>query len=74
MQAKTTRVAYLNRMLRRLDAERLRLQELVRANELSSGGADLGTMQLDAHRNEILSELRHLEQGAFGEFLEQPPK
>lgn len=61
MQAKSTRIAYLKRMLKRLDAEELRLNDLVAAGELTQAAADLGTADLKRNRAELLSELRTLE-------------
>ena len=62
MQSKTTRIAYLKRMLKRLDAEELRIQQLVSAGELSSEGGELGIQQLKNDREKLRSELLTLRQ------------
>jgi len=61
MQTKSTRIAYLKRMLKRLDAEDERLQGLVSAGELTHEAAALGAKQLNRDRNELLVELKNLE-------------
>lgn len=60
MHSKATRIAYLKRMLRRLEGEAARIQDLVRAGELISQAAELATEQLNKSREELLSELRTL--------------
>ena len=62
MQSKTARIAYLKRMLKRLDAEELRIQQLVSAGELSSEGGELGIQQLKNDREKLRSELLTLRQ------------
>ena len=42
MQSKTTRIAYLKRMLERLEGEEARLNNMVTAGELTGEGAKLG--------------------------------
>ena len=61
MQSKTTRIAYLRRMLKRLESEEGRLQQLVAEGELTAEGAELGKEQLLKNRAELLTELRTLE-------------
>jgi hypothetical protein len=61
MQAKSTRIAYLRRMLARLDGEDLRLKDLVAAGELTAEGAELAARQLAKDRDKMLAELRSLE-------------
>lgn len=61
MQSKNTRIAYLKRMLKRLEGEETRLQQLVSTGELTPEGGELGKKQLDRNRAELLSELRTLE-------------
>jgi hypothetical protein len=63
MQSKSTKTAYLNRMLKRLDGEDVRLQNLVSAGELTRQAADLAVHQLNHNRDELLAELRKLEPG-----------
>jgi hypothetical protein len=45
MQSKSTRIAYLKRMLNRLEGEEARLDALVNAGELTTDGAMLGRQQ-----------------------------
>jgi hypothetical protein len=61
MLTTNVRIAYLKRLLRRLDAEPLRIQELIRAGELSNESASLAERQLDFERSKILRELAELE-------------
>lgn len=61
MQAKSTRIAYLKRMLSRLDGEDTRLKDLVSAGELTTEGGELGARQLAKNREQLLAELRSLE-------------
>jgi hypothetical protein len=61
MQSKSTRIAYLKRMLKRLEGEEARLKDLVTAGELTEEGSELGAEQLKRNRAELLSELRTLE-------------
>jgi hypothetical protein len=61
MQSKATRVAYLKRMLKRLDGEGLRIQHLQSVGELNSEAAELAVQQLTASRNTLLIELATLE-------------
>lgn len=59
MQSRNTRTAYLKRMLKRLDGEEARLQELV--GELTPEAVKLGTEQLNRVRTELLAELGMLD-------------
>jgi hypothetical protein len=61
MQSKSTRIAYLKRMLKRLEGEGIRLQSLVSDGELTRQAAELAVQQLNHSRNELLTELRELE-------------
>ena len=61
MQSKSTRIAYVKRMLKRLEGEDARLQDLLSAGELTRPAAELAAQQLSHSRDEILSELRELE-------------
>lgn len=61
MHSKNTRIAYLKRMLKRLEGEEARLKELVGTGALTSDGASLGEEQLGRKRAELLSEIRALE-------------
>jgi hypothetical protein len=61
MQSKSTRIAYLKRMLKRLEGEGIRLQSLVSDGELTRQAAELAVQLLNHSRNELLTELRELE-------------
>lgn len=61
MQSKTTRIAYLKRMLKRLEGEVFRIQELLSVGELSSEAAELAVQQVAASRDTLLTELAVLE-------------
>ena len=61
-QSKNTRIAYLKRMLDRLEDEPNRLQQLVSKGELSPEGREIGLRQIEKDREELLSELRSLQQ------------
>ena len=61
MPSKSTRIAYLKRMLKRLEGEETRVQQLVSSGELSSEGGELTTQQVRKSRGELLSELQELE-------------
>jgi len=60
MQSKSTRIAYLKRMLKRLEAEDIRLRSLISDEDLTSQAAELAVQQLNHSRNELLTELREL--------------
>jgi hypothetical protein len=61
-QSKNTRIAYLERMLKRLEDENNRMQRLVSEGELSPEGGEIGIRQLKQSREELLSELQTLRQ------------
>jgi hypothetical protein len=61
MQSKSTKIAYLKRMLKRLEGEDTRLQNLVSRGELTRPAAELAVQQLNHSRDELLAELRKLE-------------
>jgi hypothetical protein len=48
-------------MLKRLESEDLRLQNLVSAGELTRQAVELAVQQLNRSRDELLAELRMLE-------------
>ena len=60
MHSKSTRIAYLKRMLKRLEGEDVRVQELVVAMQLTPEEAKLVAQQLNKSREELLAELRSL--------------
>jgi hypothetical protein len=64
MPSNSTRIAYLKRMLKRLEGEESRINELVSAKELSPEGGDLAARLVRKSRGELLSELRNLEGGS----------
>lgn len=61
MPSKNTRIAYLKRMLKRLEGEETRIQQLVSAGEISLEGGELTAQQVRKSRGELLSELQKLE-------------
>ena len=61
MQSKSTKIAYLKPMLKRLDGEDTRLQSLASGGELTQQAAELAVQQLNHSRDELLAELRKLE-------------
>ena len=61
MQSKSTRIAYLKRMLKRLEGEDVRLRSFISGEELTREAAELAIQQLNHSRNELLAELRELE-------------
>ena len=61
MPSKSTRIAYLKRMLRRLEGEDARVQQLVTAGDLSPQGAELTMKLVTKGRQELREELDKLE-------------
>ena len=61
MVSKNTRIAYLKRMLKRLEGEETKIQQLVSTGELSPEGGELAAQQVRKSRGELLSELQKLE-------------
>jgi phage-related minor tail protein len=61
MQAKSTQIAYLKRMLQRLDSQYSRIDALLKTGELTSEAAELGTRQLANERAKLLAELNELQ-------------
>ena len=61
MSSKSTRIAYLKRMLKRLEGEETRVQQLVSSGELTTEGGELTTQQVRNSRKELLTELQELE-------------
>ncbi len=61
MQCKSTRIAYLKRMLKRLESENVRLQNLGSVGELTCKEAEFAVHQLNHSRDELLAGLRALE-------------
>jgi hypothetical protein len=57
MQSKSMRIAYLKRMLKRLEGEEARLKELVTTGDLTQEAADLGMDQFKQDRAQLVSEL-----------------
>lgn len=61
MLSKTSRIAYLKRVLKRLDDEELRIQQLVSTGALSLEGGSLTTRLVKKSREALLLELYQLE-------------
>ena len=61
MPSKSTRIAYLKRMLRRLEGQEARVQRLVSAGDLSPQGAELSMNLIRKSRQELCEELNTLE-------------
>jgi hypothetical protein len=61
MQATSIRIAYLKRMLKRLEDAETRLRDLVVAGELTQTAEELGAQQVRNSRAELLTELKSLE-------------
>jgi hypothetical protein len=61
-ESKSTRIAYLKRMLKRLEGEESRIQRLASAEGLSPEAEELLVQQLKKSREELLLELQTLEQ------------
>jgi hypothetical protein len=53
-------MAYLKRMLKRLEAEPIRLQNLVSVGELTGQATEIAVQQLKHSRDKLLAELRTL--------------
>ena len=66
MPSKSTRIAYLKRMLRRLEGEEARVQTLVSAGDLSPQGAELTVNLVRKSRQELRDELNTLERSDNG--------
>jgi hypothetical protein len=64
MQSPSTRIAYIKRMLKRLDDEESRLKVLIVAGSLTPEEAELGAKQLQENRERLSAELRNLEPDA----------
>jgi len=61
MKSRSTRIAYLRRMLHRLEGEQTRLNDLLATGELTREGAEIGARQLANDRAKLLAELEILE-------------
>jgi hypothetical protein len=61
MQSRSTRIAYLKRMLKRLEAESLRLQNFPLNAEFSAQALEIAVQQLSRSRNDLLAQLQRLE-------------
>jgi hypothetical protein len=60
MQSKATRIAYLKRMLKRLEEEPARIKALVLSGELAKGGEQIALQLLERTRSQFESELKQL--------------
>jgi len=61
MQSKTTRIAYLKRMFKRLEGEDARIQQLVLTEGLSPEAEKILIQQVKKSRDELLAELQNLQ-------------
>jgi hypothetical protein len=61
MQSRSTRIAYVRRMVKRLEKEELRVQELVSSRELSPEEGELAARLVRKAMGEALSELQRFE-------------
>jgi hypothetical protein len=61
MQTKGTRIAYLKRMLKRLEGEFARLKELVGDGIMTEDASKLTFRQLDKQRDELIAEINALQ-------------
>ncbi len=61
-QSKSTKIAYLKRILKRLEGEDSRIQQLVSEGELSPEGGEIANQLLEKSREELRSELETLQQ------------
>lgn len=61
MPSRSTRIADLRRMLRRLEGKDARVQQLVSAGDLSPQGAELTIKLVKKSRQELREELNRLE-------------
>ena len=59
----STRIAYLKRMLRRLEDEDTRIEQLIKSGELPGEAGDFTRQQQTQFREKLLSELRTLQAG-----------
>lgn len=69
MQSKNTRIAYLKRMLKRIESEQARLQKMVALGSLAPPEAEMGMELLVRDRAKLQSELQALE----AEIVDQRP-
>jgi hypothetical protein len=60
MQSKATRIAYLKRVLKRLEAEPARIKALALSGELTKDGEQLAMQLLERSRSQLESELKQL--------------
>ena len=61
MIKRNTRIAYLKRMLRRLEGEDVRIKQLIESGQLPREAAGIAFQQLSASREELMSELHTLQ-------------
>ncbi len=61
MQSPRTRIAYLKRMLRRLEQEQARFEKLRREGQLTQAEAEFGREMWEKERQETMEELQRLE-------------
>ena len=61
MVSPRTRIAYLKRLLKRLEPEETRIQRLVESGDLTEKGRDLALQLTRNYRKKLKAELRSLE-------------
>ncbi len=66
MQNKSTRIAYLRRMLKRLEGESVRQNELVQNGALMPDAADFASRQIANNIEELTKELTDLDAAQRG--------
>lgn len=59
--SRTARIAYLKRMMKRLEEEKLRLRELLSSGDLTEQAGQMGLELIEANRNKMIAELETLE-------------
>ena len=73
MTTRSTHIAYLKRMLRRLDEEDVRIQHLVSTGNLSAAGGKLSLKLIKKSREELRLELQELESKGDGDSPQSAP-
>jgi hypothetical protein len=61
MISQRTRIAYVRRMLKRLEPEEMRIQKLVESGDLSEKGRDMALQLTRDYRAKLKAELEALE-------------
>jgi len=61
MQSTSTKIAYLKRMLRRLEDEKKRIDQLVSSGELSQQASVIAKQLTTKRRDQLMAQLKDLE-------------